>query len=112
MCTRRQVDYISQMVVNAYRKIYGESIVKILLYGSYARNEETDDSDIDIVAIVDGNRIDLQNKLKDVWSSVVELGVENGVIISPTVVPTDEFEHYKSELPYYMNIEKEGVQIG
>ena len=67
MCTRAQLKDITSQFVDVYRNIYGDDIVEILLYGSYARNEETDQSDVDIVAIVKGNRLDLQKKLKIVW---------------------------------------------
>lgn len=35
----------------------------------------------------------------------------NDVVVSPTVIPFDEFEEYKQTLPFYMNIRKEGKQI-
>ena len=54
MCTRAQLKDITSQLVDVYRNIYGDDIVEILLYGSYARNEETDQSDVDIVAIVKG----------------------------------------------------------
>ena len=112
MCTRAQLKDITSQLVDVYRNIYGDVIVEILLYGSYARNEETDQSDVDIVAIVKGNRLDLQKKLKIVWDISADIGLENDVVVSPTVVPFDEFEKYREILPYYMNIEKEGIKVG
>ena len=112
MCTRAQLKDITSQLVDVYRNIYGDDIVEILLYGSYARNEETDQSDVDIVAIVKGNRLDLQKKLKIVWDISADIGHENDVVVSPTVVPFDEFEKYREILPYYMNIEKEGIKVG
>ena len=112
MRTRAQLKDITSQLVDVYRNIYGDDIVEILLYGSYARNEETDQSDVDIVAIVKGNRLDLQKKLKIVWDISADIGLENDVVVSPTVVPFDEFEKYREILPYYMNIEKEGIKVG
>ncbi len=112
MCTRAQLKDITSQLVDVCRNIYGDDIVEILLYGSYARNEETDQSDVDIVAIVKGNRLDLQKKLKIVWDISADIGLENDVVVSPTVVPFDEFEKYREILPYYMNIEKEGIKVG
>ena len=112
MCSRAQLKDITTQIVNVYRSIYGDAIVDILLYGSYARSEETEQSDVDIVAIVRGNRVDLQKKLKIVWELSADIGLENDVVVSPTVVPFDEFERYRDILPYYMNIEKEGVKVG
>lgn len=112
MCTKSQLDNITTQLVNIYRNAYGNAIVSILLYGSYARNEENNQSDVDIVAIVKGNREELQKKLRIVWEESADIGLENDVVVSPTVVPFDEFERYRTSLPYYMNIEKEGIKVG
>lgn len=41
-----------------------------------------------------------------------DIGLENDVVVSPIVIPYDEFMEYKGNLPYYMNIVKEGRKIG
>lgn len=112
MCTMSQLNLISEQMVECYRAIYGTDVIGIFLYGSYARGDYEDDSDIDFTAIVKGNRIELQQKLKRVWDISTDIGLENDVVVSPTVIPYDEFEEYKETLPYYMNIIKEGKRIG
>lgn len=111
MCTKNELDMILQRMVKAYRAVYGENIVRIILYGSYARGDYEHDSDIDIVAIVQGERAVLQKGLKQVWDISSDLELEYGTIVSPTVIPYDEFEKYKNDLPYYRNIQSEGVGI-
>ena len=98
-------------MTQAYQSVYGESIVKIILYGSYARGNYQKDSDIDIVAIVEGERESLQKGLKNVWDISSDLELEYGTIVSPTVIPFVEYENYKNDLPYYRNIENEGVEV-
>lgn len=66
MCTKNELHLILQAVIQAYQAIYGDSIVKIVLYGSYARGDYQEDSDIDIVAIVPGERESLQKGLRNV----------------------------------------------
>ena len=112
MCLKSQLKQISEQMAECYRRVYGEKIVSILLYGSYARGDNTDESDIDIVAIVHGERLELQKKLREVWDFSADLGLENDVVVSPTVIPYDEYEDYRQVLPYYMNITKEGIRIG
>lgn len=111
MCSKIQLDMVSKQIANCYKTVYGDSLVVILLYGSYARGDYDKDSDIDITAIVKGNRVDLQEKLKEIWDRSAEIGLEHDVVVSPTVIPYDEYEKYKTILPYYSNIMKEGKRI-
>ena len=112
MCTTNQLKSIQELMAGQYKSVYGNNIDRILLYGSYARGDNQEGSDIDIAAIVHGSRRDLQNKLKPIWSYSAQLGLENDVVISPVVIPYDEFVQYKDKLPYYININKEGLRIG
>lgn len=112
MCTETQLNKITKEMVDCYRVVYGADIVEIVLFGSYARGNYTEDSDIDIVALVHGSREALQAKLKQVWEISAEIGLEHDVIVSPTVIPYDEFIKYKQSLPYYRNIAEEGRKIG
>lgn len=111
MCTRNELNLILKSMAQAYQAVYGENIVKIILYGSYARGDYQNNSDIDIVAIVQGEREGLQQELKKVWDISSDLELEYGIIISPTVIPFAEYEKYKKDLPYYRNIQNEGVEV-
>lgn len=112
MCTVSQLQIISDRISREYRKAYGSNITDIYLFGSYARNEETDQSDIDYAAIVQGERPELQEKLKSVWDAAADVGLQYDAVVSPTVIPYDEFQRYKDILPYYRNISIEGKHIG
>ena len=111
MCSQRELNILLKKLAEIYQSVYGSDIVKILMYGSYARGTFTADSDLDVVAIVKGSRDELQRKLKTVWDYSCELELEYGTILSPTVIPYEEFETYKQDMPYYRNIEQEGVAI-
>lgn len=67
MCTRNELDMILRKIAEVYRSVYGDELVSIFLYGSYARGDYQSDSDIDVAAIVRGDRRSLQDKLKKVW---------------------------------------------
>ena len=112
MCTEKKLDAIKKIVIECYEKTYGKNIVDIILYGSYARGDFSEDSDIDITAIVHGERAELLEKLKEVWDATAEVGLKNDVVVSPTVIPYDEYMKYKDTLPYYRNIAEEGQKIG
>lgn len=111
MCTQNELQIILKKIVKVYREVYGDNIVKVILYGSYSRGDYENDSDIDIVAIVNGNRELLQKQLVRVWDASSDLELEYETIVSPTVIPYEEYMKYKNDLPYYRNIDREGVEI-
>lgn len=112
MCTGNQLAAISTQMVSIYRNIYGDAVTGVYLYGSYARGDFEKDSDVDIVAIVKGERVALQDKLRTIWDLSADIGLAYDIVVSPTVIPYDEFEVYKEILPYYRNIVKQGRRIG
>lgn len=111
MCRENELDRILTKILHAYESVYGEAIVEVLLYGSYARGDFESHSDVDIVAIVKGERTFLQEELKKIWEVSFELEIDYETIISPTVIPFDEYKEYQDCIPYYQNIKKEGVRI-
>ena len=111
MCSQNTLDNIIKLIKKMYFEQYQDRIRKVYLYGSYARGDNDDYSDIDIVAIVDGKREELQDRLKAIWTQSARLGYDNDVIISPAVIPYSEFEKYKDAHPYYRNIIDEGIDV-
>lgn len=111
MCTQNDLKVLLKEVVALYRNMYKKDLCDVYLYGSYARGDYTGESDIDIVAIVKGERKQLQEQLKQIWDAASELELDYEVVISPTVIPYNEFENYKDILPYYKNILQEGVKL-
>ncbi len=111
MCTQNQVNEILDAIARIYADVYGNNIAQVILYGSYARGDASEDSDVDVVAIVHGNREQLQRDLYKVWDASADLELKYDTILSPTVIPFDEFNKYKEDLPYYRNIANEGVRV-
>ena len=104
MCTENQLVTIQKLISEKYKAVYGGDLSEILLYGSYARGDNSEDSDIDIAAIVHGSRLELQHKLKELWNTAAQLSLDYDIVISPTVIPYDEYEAYKTSLPYYRRL--------
>lgn len=111
MCSSSDLKKVIHLMVEAYRSVFGNSMVQIILYGSYARGDFTDESDLNLAAIVIGHRRELQQKLRRVWDISSDLELEYGILISPAVIPYDEYVKYKEDVPYYRNISREGVNL-
>ena len=87
-----------------------EPSAKIILYGSYARGDANEESDIDLLILVDKIQTDYEDKMK-IESPLFELGFETGMIISPLVKTKTNWEENFFFTPLYYNIRKEGIEI-
>lgn len=92
-------------------QIIGTELVEVILYGSFARGDFDEESDIDIAVIVDNTRNEMRKYRSMVIPSVSDMCLEYDVLISINYIPMSDFEEYKSVLPYYRNIDREGVRI-
>ena len=90
-------------------EIYEDVIEEIILYGSYVRGQETSESDIDIAIILRLPQTDEQHeKMTDI---VVDYELELGTTLSVISIEQDNFNEWKSTLPFYKNIVKEGILL-
>lgn len=93
------------------KKILGEDLCKIIVYGSYARGDFDSNSDIDVMVLtsLDEDRIKLiEYKLYDV---AFDFFMEYEVDISVIVKNEEHFKYWLGALPFYDNVDKEGVVI-
>ena len=98
-------------LVKEYKNLYGSSLQEVILYGSYTRGEMDDESDVDVAAIVDYPREELTRTFPKLGEIASELSLAYGLTISPTAIPRADYTEYQTVLPYYRNIQKEGVRL-
>jgi uncharacterized protein len=89
-------------------ELYGESLVKIILYGSFARDEATSESDIDIAVVLkdDVNKFQELDRLHD---AVYPIALKYGELVS--FYPISENEFSDTEWPLHYHIHKEGMKV-
>lgn len=79
----------------------------LILYGSYARGDNKEDSDIDILVLINRDTL-TRNDQKRIKYPLYEIEFESGTIISPLVFSKKEWKTKHSITPFYDNIKKEG----
>ena len=88
---------------------YGDVIEEIILYGSYVRGQEVPESDIDIAVILRLPDTDeLHRKMIDI---VVDNELELEITLSVITIEEDNLNEWKSTLPFYKNLLKEGISL-
>ena len=101
---QKQVLRISREVYRACNRVLNGRILDAYLYGSCARGDYHDDSDIDIFLMVDVavEEIGLfRQKIADIES---DLSLEYDVTLSIAVKPAEGVRRYATLLPYYANV--------
>ena len=68
------------------------SINKIIMYGSYARDEAHNDSDIDIMVLCDDDQKDADRHASDIFRCADRVAFDNDVIIQTNVKNKDFFK--------------------
>jgi len=93
-------------VKQALRRLYGPRLKRVILYGSWARGDATNDSDIDIALVLEGD-VSPTLEIDRTADLVFDLNLKYGVLIS--VYPVSEDEYRNLESPLLMNVRREGV---
>ena len=93
------------------RQLLGDKLMALILYGSYARNEQNPESDIDTMILVDDSEDGLRNFRYLIADVMGELTIKYGILISLTEVTYNRFVDFLEVLPFYKNINEEGIEI-
>lgn len=87
----------------------GNRLKKVILYGSYARGDYNKNSDIDLMILTDFNDDELIEYRAKIRDLACNLELENDIIISPLVRNIEKYNNRINVIPFYMNVQKEGV---
>lgn len=102
-------DEIREELVHGLTDIFKNNISMIILYGSVARNEATNESDIDI-AIIIKKKMDKQTKKRFIsWAADMDIRYEK--VFSIMDIQEDNMKKWEKVLPFYRNIRKEGIVL-
>ena len=112
MCNQSQAIQILGEVRRACDPVFGSLLKDAYLYGSYARGDYHEESDIDILLTVDLEQPELskyRNKIAEITS---DLSLKHDITVSVTVKSLEQFQKYANVLPFYQNVIKEGIPYG
>ncbi len=97
-------------IVNGILSVMGDDVLKIILYGSVARGDNTWESDVDI-AVITSRRYKLDETLKTLSDTGVSLMYKYGVLVQFVTIEQKRFDEWLFDLPFYFNIDEEGLLL-
>ena len=90
-------------------RLLGNQLVRIILFGSMARGDNDDESDVDVAVITRGSSRELKHQILD---EVAEIELEHDMPLSVLVFSDEEFDRLKKrERRIALDIEDEGVLL-
>lgn len=103
-------DIIQDFAKNV-RRMLGDSLDSVIMYGSYVRGDYSEFSDVDVMILVSLEEEEIK-KISD-WISdlAFDFMMKYGIDISPVITNIDHFNYWVDNLPYYRNVRDEGVRL-
>lgn len=89
-------------------EVYGSRLVRVVLFGSQAREEAEPDSDIDVMVVLRG-AVNPHEEIRRLSAFKVELCLKYDVVVS--CVYFSEAEYGQDETPLMLNVHREGVPV-
>jgi uncharacterized protein len=87
-----------------------EPTADVILYGSYARGENKEGSDIDLLILVNDKVLNY-NTIKGITYPLFKIEVETGITISPVVHNKSVWESKSGLSPFYENVNADGIKL-
>lgn len=88
------------------RLIYGDRLKKVILYGSWARGDATNDSDIDLLVVLEGD-LSPGREIERMIGAITDVMLDHSELVSVYPVSEDDYERVNS--PLLMNARREGI---
>lgn len=107
----RTITDISDIVLEIKKHLvdlYGAGIKKVIVYGSFAREEATEESDVDLLVVIDDvlNPLEVEESVSDL---LFEILIGKGELVSVMAISESTFKSYNS--PLFLNVKEEGVIV-
>ena len=103
------VDEALKILIPKLIEIYGDTIDSVVLYGSFARQQQTADSDVDIAVFV--KKLPSKEIEDKIIAEVVDLELETDRVLSLIDIDVAKYEAWVDTLPFYRNIRDEGISL-
>ena len=100
-----------QEFIKEIQKLLGTRLKKVILYGSYARGDYNKQSDVDIMILTDLSFEEIEDYRDKISDIAYDIELNTGIILSPVIKNIEKYNSRVSFVPFYKNVEKEGVVL-
>ena len=91
--------------------ILGADLKKIILYGSYARGDYRENSDVDIMVLTSLTDVEIEMIENDIYNVAFEYEMKYFIDFSVVIKNEEQFNYWLGVLQFYENEKKEGILL-
>ena len=111
MCTQLQLDKITKEIAQKVHAVLGKRLRNVILFGSYARGDYDEESDIDIMVLADVGEEEIYDFQKQINLISSRTSLAHDITISIMLNDKRLFDKRLPVLPFYRNVVNDGVQL-
>ncbi len=93
------------------KHILGRNLTKIILYGSYARGDYRENSDIDIMILTILTDKEIEKTENKIYELAFDFQMKYFVDINVVIKNEAQFNYWLGAVPFYDNVQKEGIVL-
>jgi predicted nucleotidyltransferase len=93
----------------ALQHLYGERLREVILFGSYARGDYDEESDIDLLVVLNDKEVNTINEVFKLSDLTLQFILQYGKAVS--VLPVASQKYRSSLMPVYQNARLEGLHV-
>ena len=97
--------------VLSLQEVYGSHLRQVILYGSYARGDFNEESDIDIMVLVDLSDLDIKDYRHQLTDITFEYNMDYDLEIKPVAKNIEHYYKWLNAYPFYANVNRDGVTL-
>lgn len=111
MCTENILKLVLDDICNRAKEEFGTALDSVVLYGSYARGDYDEESDVDVMIIADMSNEEIRSFAKLFSDYSLDIDLKYNIVLSLMLQDKATYDRYKATYPFFKNIEKEGVDL-
>ncbi|GAA4407575.1 hypothetical protein GCM10023187_28330 [Nibrella viscosa] len=109
MAVVSNINEVNCYVTESMKTLYGDKLAKIVLYGSYARGDFDEESDVDYLVILNEEQVSPAKEVYKISPIMSRFGLDTSIYVSAFAVAEKQYK--ESSRPFFKEVRKDAIII-